>query len=187
MSYFISLFMSPCQINKRSVAALIGDFSSDPTQVASYVCKLSNVPQLSPNALATIFDNKVKFPTFFRGISALALSARSPVLLMRQFGYTSLALIATTGTFDQACVQEFSAEASKNGLQIVTSQIVTTGVSPCDPMTFQMAQLKSSKRRVFGLFALNADARCIALAAKTAGLWGAGYVRCVAHSLYRCF
>ena len=146
------------------------------------MCRLANVPQLSPNALASIFDNKLKFPTFFRGISALALSARSPVHLLRQFGYASMALIATTGTFDQTCVQEVSAEASKFGLQIVTSQIVTTGVSPCDPMTFQMAQLKSSKRRVFGLFALNADARCVALAAKTAGLWGAGYVRCVVRS-----
>ena len=40
----------------------------------------------------------------------------------------------------------------------------------------QMDQLKASKMRVFGLFAVVGDARCIAAAASKAGLLGEGYL-----------
>jgi hypothetical protein len=40
----------------------------------------------------------------------------------------------------------------------------------------QMEQLKASKMRVFGLFAVIGDARCIAAAASKAGLLGEGYL-----------
>jgi ABC-type branched-subunit amino acid transport system substrate-binding protein len=156
-------------IGKRGIHALIGDFTSDPSQVASFVCKLTSLPQISPNALASVFDSKTAYPTFFRGIGSIVTAARSLARVVRQFGYSRLAVIATTATVDQTTVQAFQAEANVLGLQIVTSQIITTGT--CDAMSYQMAQLKASKMRVFGLFGLVGDARCIATAASAAGIW----------------
>ena len=108
---------------------------SDPSQAANYVCKLSSLPQISPNALATVFDSKTTHPTFFRGIASIVSSARSLARLMRRLGYARLAIIATTTTLDQTTVQAFTTEASAIKLQIVTSQIIATGV--CDDMTYQ--------------------------------------------------
>ena len=142
--------------------------------MASFVCKLTSLPQISPNALASVFDSKAAYPTFFRGIASIVSAARSLARVVRQFGYARLAVIATTATVDQTTVQAFQAEATVLGLQIVTSQIITTGT--CDAMAYQMAQLKASKMRVFGLFGLVGDARCIATAASKAGIWGEGFL-----------
>lgn len=137
---------------------------------------MAGLPQLTPNALAAQFDNKQKYPTFFRGISTIAASASSLAHTIVQLGYASVAIVATTASTDQSTVQEFSAEASRIGLVVVTVQIVATSAQ-CQPIPYQIAQLKASKRHVLGMFALNNDARCIALAAKAAGLWGPTYVR----------
>lgn len=77
-------------VNRRNIHALIGDFLSDPSQAANYVCKLTSLPQISPNALATVFDSKIVHPTFFRGVASIVSSARSLARLMRRLGYASI-------------------------------------------------------------------------------------------------
>jgi ABC-type branched-subunit amino acid transport system substrate-binding protein len=161
-------------IQQRNAHAIIGDFSSDPSQTASLVCRLNSIPQLSPNALATVFDTTSQYPTFFRGIASIVSPARALAHVVQALGYQRLAVIATTAVVDQSTIQAFQTEANLLKLQIVTSQVITAGT--CDSMSFQMQQLKASKMRVFGLFGLAGDAKCIMVAANNAGLVGPGYL-----------
>ena len=83
------------------------------------------------------------------------------------------ALIGSNSLFDVSGVSAFSAQAKVLGITVASKQQIVSGV--CDSLDAQMAALKASRARIFGLFAVVGDARCIALAASNAGLMGPGY------------
>jgi hypothetical protein len=73
------------------------------------------------------------------------------------------------------CTQIF---AQKQNIDVEVKQTMgrdDNGNDNCPNLEFQMERLKSSRLRVFGLFAISGDAICILKAAKAANLIGPGY------------
>lgn len=86
---------------------LIGGYSSDETQMASFVCRLYKIPQIAYTATAMTFDVRSQYPYFFRGIPSLRMQAVSLANLIRELGYSQCALIGTNTLYDQSAVREF--------------------------------------------------------------------------------
>ena len=90
-------------------------------------------------------------------------------------GWSVCATIGSNSGFDQSATQAFNAEAVAAGVSVLTNQMMITGQCSPGSLDKQMAALKATRTRIFGLFAIIGDARCILSAAVRAGLAGPGY------------
>jgi hypothetical protein len=90
-------------------------------------------------------------------------------------GWNSCALIGSNSLFDASARAAFAVRAKQIGLTITTQQQFVSGVCTPGSLDNQMAALKQSRSRIFGLLSIIGDGRCVAAAASAAGLMGPGY------------
>jgi ABC-type branched-subunit amino acid transport system substrate-binding protein len=56
------------QLTSAKVSGIVGAYNSDYSQGANYICRIFNTPQLSYGSLSHVFDDKLYYKTFFRGL-----------------------------------------------------------------------------------------------------------------------
>jgi ABC-type branched-subunit amino acid transport system substrate-binding protein len=108
-------------------------------------------------------------------LNVVVLQAITLVKFIRLMGWSMCATIGSNSGFDQSATQSFNTAAKAVGISVVSNQMMITGQCTPGSLNKPMAALKATRTRIFGVFGIIEDARCILIAAQAAGLVGPGY------------
>lgn len=95
------------------------------------------------------------------------------VSLFKYYKWTHAAVLATNSNYGSGLAQAFISRASSNGIQILTSQIYSSGSTD---YSYEMQTIKASKARIIIIMGYDTDVVALLASAKAAGIWGSDYV-----------
>uniref|UniRef100_A0A4W3GBY7 G-protein coupled receptors family 3 profile domain-containing protein n=1 Tax=Callorhinchus milii TaxID=7868 RepID=A0A4W3GBY7_CALMI len=110
-----------CKLNSTLAAVVGGSISTISIAMAS-VLGLYRYPQISYFSSAPILSNKQQFPSFFRTMPSDIFQSRAFVIIVKQFGWKWVGVLADDIDYGLQAVQIFIKEAKNLGVCIAFSE-----------------------------------------------------------------
>ena len=152
----------------NEVLGLLGPTCSAGALTSNLIASFYAIPEISYTSTAVSLNSPATFPYFFRVITDDSYRLSVVVALCRFYGWTHLAVIATSDSYGVSGLQSLQQQAALAGLSIVDTQTFTSG-DFTDPLTAQMTALEKSTASIFLVWAAFADCR---YAIKRAAVYG---------------
>ena len=138
-------------------AVIIGEFQTANSLQVQYITRKYGVPQLSPAATGLEFtkDHTRLYPTFLRNIPHLGAQAFQMTHAIKDyFGWSKIAIVATSDSFGNGGMLETSSTAAAIGVEVLAT--VSFNIGDID-LHYQIERLVESKARIFVFWGLVGD------------------------------
>ena len=169
-----SAFFGAQNIGNAGAKAIIGAASSGPTKNSHLVFKQFSMPQISYSATSPDLSDKDQYPYFFRTPPTDAFQALAQVAIVKYFGWSEVATIATSDSYGRAGMSQFAIQALAEKLTTKGAVDVSTEAQP--PFLEEQTVLKNGKGKIIVMFMQSAIAGRMLQYLYDQGIGGPGYV-----------
>lgn len=174
-------FFEAQTLANAGVKAVVGAASSGPTKNAHLVFKQSSITQISYSATSPDLSDITAYPYFFRTPPSDAYQAVAMVAVVKYFGWSEVATIATNDAYGSAGISAFAIAALDAGL--TTKGAVDLNTEAQAPFAEEAAVLKNGKAKIIVMFAQAAVSGRLLVYLRSNGIGGEGYVFIAADSV----
>ncbi|XP_075423757.1 vomeronasal type-2 receptor 26-like [Ascaphus truei] len=98
-----------------TVVAFIGHLLSSPSQAMLHFLQVYRYPQISYGAMDSIFNDRKKFPLFFRTVPTDLVQNAAILHLLKHFGWTWVGIVTTNDDSNQRASEELRHEIITSG------------------------------------------------------------------------
>ncbi|KAL1527384.1 hypothetical protein AB1Y20_016052 [Prymnesium parvum] len=170
-----ALYLTRDAFNGEGVHAIVGAGCSGPAGTAASVAEGSYIPIITPSAHSQDLSDGQEYPYLLRTYPADNLASAGMVdILVNMFGYSSVALVASTDPYGSAASSAFNdAALAVQDFSISTTIVFATEISD---FRTQLNLLRSSSASIVVLFAQEFEAARFLKAAYAEGIGGQGYL-----------
>nr|XP_061814066.1 taste receptor type 1 member 3-like [Nerophis lumbriciformis] len=139
---------------ETSMVAVIGPFDSEMVSVIGKVLGFFLMPQISFGATSNKFSNKRVYPSFFRTVPSDTLQINAMVLLLKEFEWNWVAVVASDEEFGQQGAQEFAKKAETTSMCVAYQGMIPVYTDPIETVKNIVDNIQATKVKVVLVFSL---------------------------------
>ena len=142
---------------QAGVIAIVGEYTSGPSQQVAYVTTRYQIPQISPASTIVEFttNHATLYPYFMRMVPQVALQSQQMAkLFVTQFGWKKIGIIFASDPLGTGGTTALVQAAPKVGLEVLVQASFNLGDTD---FTFQIDRLVSSGARIIVFWGIAGD------------------------------
>ncbi|XP_077458827.1 taste receptor type 1 member 3 isoform X2 [Stigmatopora argus] len=139
---------------ETSVVAVIGPYDSEMVSAIGKVLGFFLMPQISFGASSNKFSDKRIYPSFFRTVPSDTLQIDAMVLLLEEFKWNWVAVVASDEEFGQQGAQEFTKKAESTSMCVAYKGMIPVYTDPVETVQNIVDNIQASKVKVVLVFSL---------------------------------
>ncbi|XP_077582531.1 taste receptor type 1 member 3 isoform X2 [Stigmatopora nigra] len=139
---------------ETSVVAVIGPLDSEMVSAIGKVLGFFLMPQISFGASSNKFSDKRIYPSFFRTVPSDTLQIDAMVLLLEEFKWNWVAVVASDEEFGQQGAQEFTKKAESTSMCVAYQGMIPVYTDPVETVQNIVDNIQATKVKVVLVFSL---------------------------------
>ena len=161
------------EVIDAGAVGIVGAASSSVSKSVAGVAAQNQIPQISYSSTNPDLSDKDQYPYFLRVVPPDSVQGVALANIVKDFGFTEVATIATSDDYGQGGISVFEEEARNLGIKILSSQKFEQNAAD---VKIQLGAIKDSQAHVIVINAIVQDAITVFSQAPDVGLTGADYV-----------